>query len=481
MIKGRRKILFVILAICMIVATVTVGSGRAYDVNQEDGTETASVHTHKAHDSVILASDGKGQDVYGSLGYSVSDEVTEAGHSGATEATEQRLMAESGVEYEADDASKDNGFQSDDEAGDETEAEVSDTAATVDDRTEAEKLLDSMTNEEKVAQLFIVTPDQLTGATGVTLAGETTKAAIDERPVGGIIYMGDNLIDSAQVKEMLSNTYTYSQERIGLPMLLCVDEEGGTVARIAGSGRFGVDNVGNMSTIGETGTTEDAHAAGVTIGTYMAELGFNVNFAPVADVLTNPDNSIVKYRSFGSDVSIVSDMAIAVAEGLREQGIEATFKHFPGHGATAGDTHLGAAFTTKTKEELMKEELIPFQKAIDYGAKFMMVSHISVPNITGHDTPASLSPEMIDGILRSDMGYKGVVITDAMEMGAISSKYTSDTAAVMAIQAGADMLLTPEDFDLAYQGVLDAVESGEISEERLDESVLRIIEAKQEM
>ena len=338
-----------------------------------------------------------------------------------------------------------------------------------------------MTDEEKVAQLFVVTPDALTGIEAVNQAGDGTKEAIDKTPVGGIIYMGDNLQSTTQTKEMLANTNKYSKDRIGLPMFLCVDEEGGTVARVAGSGRFDVTNVGNMSDIGATGTVEDAREVGETIGTYLAELGFNVDFAPVADVLTNQENSIVKYRSFGSDVDVCSRMSIAVAKGLNSKGVEATYKHFPGHGATAGDTHLGAAFTTKTIDELKEQELVPFQDAIDDGAKFIMVSHISAPNITGHDTPASLSKEIVTDLLRGDMGYDGVVITDAMEMGAISTKYKSDEAAVMSIQAGADMILMPEDFELAYNGVLEAVKSGEISEERLNESVARIIEIKLQM
>ena len=369
--------------------------------------------------------------------------------------------------------------QTPDEPATSTDAEETE----VDDVSPEDKaimdMIDSMTLEEKVAQLFIITPDALTDNTAVTMAGDMTKQAVDETPVGGVIYMGDNLQSPSQVKEMLSNTNAYSEDRIGLPMFLCVDEEGGSVSRVAGSGRFNVTNAGNMSEIGANGTVDDAKQVGVTIGTYLSELGFNIDFAPVADVLTNPENSIVKYRSFGSDVDTVSRMSIAVAKGLESKGITATYKHFPGHGATAGDTHLGAAFTTKTIDEVKAEELVPFKNAIDDGAKLIMVSHISAPNITGHDTPASLSKEMVTDLLRDDMGFDGIVVTDAMEMGAISSKFKSDEAAVMAIQAGVDMILMPEDFDLAYKGVLDAAKSGEISEERLNESLVRIIKVKQ--
>ncbi len=346
---------------------------------------------------------------------------------------------------------------------------------------EVDSFMAGMSTEDKVAQLFFITPDALTGTEGVTMAGDATKSAIEDIPVGGIIYMGDNLQSHTQVKEMLSNTNTYSMDRVGLPMFMTVDEEGGTVARIAGSGRFGVKDVGNMADIGATGTVDDARQAGASIGNYLSDLGFNIDFAPVADVLSNSENSIVKYRSFGSDPEKVSEMSVAVADGLKSEGIDAVYKHFPGHGATAGDTHVGAAFTNKTYEELAADELVPFQNAIDNGAKYIMVAHISAPNLTGHDTPASLSDIVVTDILRDKMGYDGLVITDAMHMGAISSKYSSDEAAVMAIQAGVDIILMPEDFHKAYEGVLSAVNSGEISEDRLNESVRRILEVKLEM
>ena len=440
--KKIRNLIFVLTAFVMVFLCAVLGEGGISQVNKNE----------------VLSADAAG---VGTEEATVSTETPEQEQLG-----EYLGAAEPDVEYGDD-------IQDTEEA--------TDTDAADEELSEVDKIVAGMTVEEKVAQLFIITPDALTDNTGVTMAGDMTKAAIDETPVGGIIYMGDNLQSAAQVKDMLSKTNSYSEERLGLPMLLCVDEEGGTVSRVAGSGRFDVTNVGNMADIGANGTVDDAKSAGVTIGKYLSELGFNVDFAPVADVLTNPDNSIVKLRSFGSDVETVSRMSIAVAEGLKSQGITATYKHFPGHGATAGDTHLGAAFTTKTIAELKENELVPFQEAIDDGAKFIMVSHISAPNITGHDTPASLSKEMISDLLRADMGFDGIVVTDAMEMGAISSKYTSDVAAVMAIQAGADMILMPEDFHTAYDGVLAAAKSGEISEERLNESVARIIEVKLEI
>lgn len=346
---------------------------------------------------------------------------------------------------------------------------------------EVEGYLEKLTLEEKVAQLFIVLPEALMKVDRVTAAGETTRNAIHQIPVGGFIYMAGNLSSADQVKTMLSNVQAYSLERTGLPAFLSVDEEGGTVTRISGKGKFDVPDIGDMAAVGQTNDTAQAKKVGTDMGTYLADLGFNMDFAPVADVLSNPENTVVKSRSFGSDPSLVSDMSLALAEGLREQGILSVFKHFPGHGATAGDTHAGYAFTDKTLEELLSCELIPFQKCIDQKAGIIMVGHISLPGVTGSDIPASLSPVIIDEVLRGRMGYDGVVVTDALDMGAIVQQYSSAEAAVKVLTAGADLILMPENFDEAYQGVINAVKDGTLSQERIDQSLRRILKVKLEM
>ena len=422
--KSRlRRNLLIFAAVVLLILCVTLGGDKAGEISKKEKIPTNAKAAGVNSSDGIIETDGLS--VYGDVTYAISEETA----TGTDAFSEEPDVIEAELPEEVD---------------------------------EVTKTVREMSVEDKVAQLFIVTPEKLTKTDGVTMAGEATE----------------NLQAKTQVKEMLSNTNRYSIERVGLPMFLCVDEEGGTVARVAGSGRFDVSNVGDMADIGASGTVEDARQAGTTIGTYLSELGFNVDFAPVADVLTNPDNSIVKRRSFGSDSAVVSDMSIAVAEGLKSKGLEAVYKHFPGHGSTAGDTHLGAAFTNKSVDELSESELIPFQKAIDDGASFIMVSHISAPGITGHDTPASVSDILITDVLRGKMGYNGIVVTDAMDMGAISQKYNSDEAACLAIKAGADMILMPADFEAAYNGVLNAVKSGEISEERLDESVARIVKVK---
>ena len=356
------------------------------------------------------------------------------------------------------------------------------TSQNIPDKTDkVQQIVDSMSLEEKVAQLFLVQPEAIVDIDTATAAGDATKQAINKTPVGGFVYFSDNLQSEQQVQDMLRNVQKYSEDRIGLPAFLSVDEEGGTVARVASTGRFDVTDVGDMAKIGASGDVQQARQAGETIGSYLSELGFNLDFAPDADVLTNPDNTVVKKRSFGSDPRVVSDMSLAVAQGLAQHQVYSVYKHFPGHGATAGDTHQGYAYTDKTLDELKQSELIPFENAIQNNAAFIMAAHISAPRVTGDDTPASLSKTMITDILRGQMGYDGIVVTDAMNMGAVTEQYTSAQAAVKALQAGADLVLMPEDFQEAYQGVLDAVKDGTLTEQRINESVTRIVKVKVHM
>lgn len=336
----------------------------------------------------------------------------------------------------------------------------------------------SMTLKEKVAQLFIITPEALTGYKKVTEAGDVTKQALSQYPVGGLIYFSQNLVNEKQVKELLSTTAEYGKEINGLPLFLSVDEEGGTVARIANNEAFSVAKTGDMAEIGAKEDYNAAYQVGVTIGSYLSDLGFNLDYAPVADVYSNPENQIVKKRSFGSNPEVVSKMDKLVLQGLKEQQVWGVYKHFPGHGSTVGDTHEGYSYTDKTLEELLSDELLPFIDGISEGIEFIMVGHISAPNIIGDETPSSLSYHMITEILREQLGYDGVVMTDALNMNAIQNQYSPAEAAVMTIEAGADILLMPANFEEAYQGVLAAVENGTITETRIDASLKRILKIK---
>ena len=339
----------------------------------------------------------------------------------------------------------------------------------------AEEILAEMTLEEKVYQMFIVTPEALTGYDVVNASTQITKGWLEKYPVGGLIYFADNIMTPDQTKDMLKNTMKSAVELQEMPIFLCVDEEGGRVVRVAGNSKMGVTNVGPM---GEVKDEAGAKAAGATIGAYLKDLGFTVDMAPVADVITNDKNTVIGDRSFGSDASIVDQYADAYSDGLHSKGVLSTYKHFPGHGATEGDTHEGYAYTNKTYEELKEAELVPFASAKRNKIDMVMVAHIAVPNITGDNTPCTLSYKMVTEILRNDLNYNGLIITDAMNMGAITENYTSKEATVKAIQAGVDIVLMPEDFKEAVKAVMDAVEKGDITEERINESVLRIIEKK---
>lgn len=340
---------------------------------------------------------------------------------------------------------------------------------------EVDGILADMTLEEKVYQLFIVTPETLTGVKTVTAAGEATRKSIEKYPVGGLIYFAQNLKNPEQTAKMLQRTMEYAYEVEGLPFFTCVDEEGGRVARIGSNAAFGVEKIGCMRDVKDV---EEAYEAGETIGAYLSKLGFNLDFAPDADVLTNKGNTVIGDRSFGKDPDRVTELAAAFSDGLHSQNVLSTFKHFPGHGATLADTHKGFAYTDKTYGELLKCEWKPFMAAGEKGVDIVMAAHVSVPKVTGDDTPCTLSRKMITDVLRNDLGYDGIIITDALSMGAITQKYDSAQASVMALDAGVDMLLMPQDFKQATQGILKAVKRGEISEERIDESLRRVIKVK---
>lgn len=360
-----------------------------------------------------------------------------------------------------------------------SENEVSENETPVDTDAEIEMLIDHMALEEKVAQLFIVTPEQITGMDVVTRAGETTKNALTEYPVGGLIYFAQNLEDPDQTKEMLSNTSSYIIDACGIAPFLSVDEEGGKVVRVASNESFEVENVGSMSDIGASDDIDKAYDAGATIGRYLKPLGFNLDLAPVADVLDSKVESLIGDRAFGSDPETVAKFSWQFASGLQDSGVTACFKHYPGHGSVPGDTHAEAVYQTKTKEELMDTDMVPFHNAALSDARMIMASHLTCREITGDDTPTSLSKIMLTDILRNELGFNGVIITDAMNMGAITNLYPDPgEAAVAAINAGDDIILMPADFHEAYNAVLSAASSGQIETERVNDSLRRILKIK---
>lgn len=342
----------------------------------------------------------------------------------------------------------------------------------------AEVLLSKMTLREKVGQLFIVYPENLVDSqpggsmAAVTSVSKLLTDGLAQYPVGGVTLFGTNVIDPAQLSALTADL----SEAGKIPMFISVDEEGGRVARIGNNAAFGVKTYGSAAAVGAAGNRADGLEMGNTIGAYLKQYGFNLDFAPVGDVFTNPANTVIGNRAFSTNASTAALMAEAMAAGLKAQGIIPTYKHFPGHGDTAQDSHSQLAVSYKTLEEMKACEWLPFMKATD--ADMVMVGHIACPNITGDMLPASLSETMVTDHLRGTCGFDGLIITDAMNMGAITNTYGAGNAAVMAIQAGCDIILLPGDFEAAFSAVLAAAENGTISAQRLDESVLRILEYK---
>ena len=346
----------------------------------------------------------------------------------------------------------------------------------------AASLVAKMSLEDKVAQMFMVTPEALSKFNGsVVASGDQTKKAFAKRPVGGVIYNSANLQSPEQVKTMLSNLQKYSKDRVGIPVFIAVDEEGGTVARVSGSKSMGIKPYPNMSEVGAGKDSNRALQIGTEMGKYLADLGFNIDFAPDADVLTNPQNNLLKYRAFSSDPQTVTTMTAAFTKGLQTSGVLATYKHFPGHGSTSADSHKGITVSQQDVTELEQVDLVPFKDAVAKDVKLIMVSHVCFPKAFGDNTPASLSKKVVTGWAREKLQYQGILITDAMSMGAISDNYQPSEAAVKAIQAGIDIVLDPKDFDAAYQGVLAAVKSGKISQEQVNQAVTRIVATKLEL
>lgn len=341
-----------------------------------------------------------------------------------------------------------------------------------------QELLDSMPLHEKVGQLFIVCPDALdsdANASEATALSESMRQFLADYPVGGVVFFRKNILEPSQITSFLQDLQYTSK----IPLFTAVDEEGGLVARLARNPAFDLPQYSSMGDIGNTGDPSKASEVGRTIGGYLAKYGFNLDFAPDADVNTNPRNPVIGTRAFSSDPEIAARMVAAAVQGFHDSGTICCIKHFPGHGDTAEDSHYGCATTSKTWEEMQQCELLPFVGGIEAGADMVMVGSITAPNVTDDSLPASLSYEMITERLRKEMGYSGIVITDSMTMGAITQYYSSGEAACKAVEAGADIILMPEDLVEAYDAVEQAVLDGEIREERLNESVLRILQLKE--
>lgn len=333
-----------------------------------------------------------------------------------------------------------------------------------------EKTLADMSLRDKVCQMMFVRPESITGIDVVTAAGDTTKAALEQYPVGGIVYFAQNMESKDQVKEMIDNSQSYS--KVGL--FISTDEEGGMVNRLMNTvGTTYIDSMYNYKDEG----IQKAHDNAYTIASDMAALGFNMDFAPVADVWSNPDNTVIGERAYSDDYSQAAELVGSAVKGFEDGGVMCTLKHFPGHGDTAEDSHYSSAYVRRTKDEIMADEMQPFTAGIDAGAEFVMVGHLIVPDID--ELPATLSYKITTEMLRNEMHFEGIAITDSLTMSSIADNYGVGESAVMSIKAGIDMLLDPTDIDTAIDAVVQAVESGDITEDRIDESVRRILTLKE--
>lgn len=361
------------------------------------------------------------------------------------------------------------------ESGTTTEEQTADSQETT-EVTEEEKpsLVDEtlvgMTLHEKVCQMMFVTPEELTGEDGVTVAGDATRQALENYPVGGIVYFAKNLESQDQVKEMIDNSQKYSS--IGL--FVATDEEGGVVNRLMDT--VGTTYIGSMYYYKDDGD-ETAYENAYTIANDMSALGFNLDFAPVADVWSNPDNTVIGERAYSDDYAQAAELVGNAVKGFNDGGVMCTLKHFPGHGDTAEDSHYSSAYVHRTKEEIMADEMQPFRSGIEAGAEFVMVGHLIVPDID--EVPATLSYKIATGILRDELKFEGVAITDSFEMESIADNYSVDDAVVMSVKAGIDMILQPKDMASAVNSIEQAVADGELSEDRIDESVRRILTLKE--
>lgn len=367
-------------------------------------------------------------------------------------------------------------------AGCQSKDKEENTAVKTEDLDEAtlrgmsEDITKDMSLEAKIGQLFMVslyTLDQGDTKNQQKITSEMKKT-IKQYPVGGIVLFSKNMTDADQTKELIDHL----QDASDIPLFVSVDEEGGSVARVSSNKEMGVTHYPTAKEIGKTYDEDQIEEMGKTQSSQLKKLGFNMNLAPVADVLTNESNTEVGDRSFGSDAGDVSDIISTLVKSMQKQQISAVLKHFPGSGDTWGNTHMGSAEAEQTIQTLRKIDFKPFEAGIDADADAVMVSHLMLSNVTDEKEPSTLSKRVVTDILRNELDFNGVVMTDAMNMKAITDNYSAGEAAVKALQAGVDVILMPENLSEAYQAVLKAVDDGDIKESRIDKSVERIIYTK---
>nr|WP_246628150.1 glycoside hydrolase family 3 N-terminal domain-containing protein [Paenibacillus oenotherae] len=344
-----------------------------------------------------------------------------------------------------------------------------------------DKLLQYMTVKEKVGQMLMPEIRMWAGKPTVSVNAGVTSMLYDQQP-GGLILFNKNIVDVAQLTTF---NHQLQQQSGDIPLFLGIDQEGGVVNRIPGGTNF----PGNMA-LGATGQPQLALDAGKVTGTELQALGVNLNFAPVLDVNVNPDNPIIGIRSFGSDPDLVADFGVHFLQGLQQSGVIAAVKHFPGHGDTTVDSHLGLPVLTHDRQRLEEIELKPFRAAIRSGADMIMSAHIAFTALDdttmkskkdGSDVPlpATLSRKVMTGLLREELGFQGVIVSDAFTMEGIAAHFGEEAAVKLAVKAGIDIILMPKEVSGAHQAIVQAVNKGEINAAQIDASVKRILRLKQ--
>ena len=332
-----------------------------------------------------------------------------------------------------------------------------------------EEQLERMTLDEKIGQMMIVFYHS-------TSMDSTLKSSLEEVKPGGFILFADNISDYENTLKLIKDIKSTAK----IPMFMSIDEEGGNVQRLYYLKNDSITDVPYMVDVGKTNDLELTKNVGKVLAEELRVFGINMDFAPVIDVYSNPDNTVIGKRAFGSDKELVAKHGMALASGLEENGVIPVYKHFPGHGNTAVDSHISLPVVDKTKEELLDLDLYPFKEVIKTGAKIIMIGHLAVPSITGDNTPASLSKKLITDFLKEELGYDGLVITDALNMGALTNYYSSDEICGKAVEAGVDILLMPTASRKCLASVKNAIAKGTIDEERIDESVRKILKLKYE-
>lgn len=337
------------------------------------------------------------------------------------------------------------------------------------EKTKVDEVLENMTLDEKIGQMMII-------YYRAASMDSTLKSALETVQPGGFILFAENMSSYDGTLKLIKEIKASSK----IPMFMSIDEEGGKVQRLLKLQGKEVSNVPSMYDVGLKNDTELTYQVGKLLAEELKVFGINMDFAPVIDVYSNPDNKVIGTRSFGTTAELVSTHGQKLAAGLLDNGVIPVYKHFPGHGNTATDSHYDLPLVNKTKEELMNLDLIPFIDAIKNDAKLIMVGHLAVPSLTGDNTPASLSKSMITDFLKNELNYKGLVITDALDMGALTNYYSDDEICGKAVEAGVDILLMPKSSKKCLKSVQDAVKNGTVTEEQINESVRKILELKYE-